>query len=170
VGASAAAYASDADLTDWVDSALQDIAFDIGLLHNRLEGESYAKIRTELQKAMIQDVGVYRHRDKLTKAKEKLDELKKRYKDVYIQDLGKVFNTDLIEALEVENLLELAGVIVEGALARKESRGAHTREEFPKRDDEKWMKHTVATKDEADIKLSYSEVSFTKYEPTERKY
>lgn len=170
VGASSAAYASTADLADWVDGALQEIAFDIGILHNRFEGESYAKIRTELQKEMITNVGVYRHKDKLTKAKTKVDELKARYKDVYIQDLGKVFNTDLIEALEVENLLELAEVIVDGALARQESRGAHTRDEFPKRDDEKWMKHTVATKSEAGIKLSYSDVSFTKYEPTERKY
>lgn len=170
VGRAAAAYASGADLADWVDSALQEIAYDIGILHNRLEGESYAKIRTELQKEMIKNVGVYRNEEKLKKARAKLDELKARYKDVYIQDLGKVFNTDLIEALEVENLLELAGVIVDGALARKESRGAHTREEFTKRDDENWMKHTVATKENAEVKLSYSEVSFTKYEPTERKY
>jgi succinate dehydrogenase / fumarate reductase flavoprotein subunit len=81
-----------------------------------------------------------------------------------------VFNTDLLEALEVGNLLDLAAAIVEGALAREECRGAHWRIDYPGRNDEKWMKHTVAGKTDEGLKLNYSDVSFTKYEPTERKY
>jgi succinate dehydrogenase/fumarate reductase flavoprotein subunit len=119
---------------------------------------------------MIQYVGVYRNKEKLETARRKLGELKEKYKNVCIQDLGKVFNTDLIEAIEVENLLDLADAIVEGAHARQESRGAHSRVDFPVRDDEKWMKHTVAYKNKESVKLDYSEVSVTKYEPTERKY
>ena len=119
---------------------------------------------------MTSHAGVYRDSEKLVKAKKMIAELKGRYESIYVQDKGKVFNTDLLEALEVGNLLELAAAIVEGALARKECRGAHWRIDHPGRDDEKWMKHTVATKTDEGFKLHYSDVSFTKYEPTERKY
>ncbi len=119
---------------------------------------------------MTSHAGVYRNSEKLEKAKKMIAELKERYENIYVQDKGKVFNTDLLEAIEVGNLLELATAIVEGALARKECRGAHWRIDHPGRDDEKWMKHTVATKTDEGIKLHYSDISFTKYEPTERKY
>ncbi len=170
VGAAAARYAREKKLQAWDEEALEDAAFDVGNLLNRTDGESYPKIRLELQVLMNRDVGVYREKAKLENAQEEVAKLKERYKKVAIQDKGKTFNTDLIEALEVGNLLSLAGVIVEGALAREECRGAHWRIDFPGRDDEKWMKHTVATKDGEGVRLDYSDVSFTKYEPTERKY
>lgn len=170
VGGAAAEYVKEADLEDWPHGALPDIAFDIARIFNRMEGESYSKIRKELQQLMNSHAGVYRNRAKLEEGREKIAELKTRYENVYVQDFGKIFNTDLLEALEVGNLLELSSVIVEGALAREESRGAHWRTDHPAREDKNWMKHTVATKSGSDIKLSYSKVSFTKYEPMERKY
>ncbi|MDT8318658.1 MAG: FAD-dependent oxidoreductase [bacterium] len=170
VGSSASKYAEDNGLEDWVDSALPDIAFDIAKILDRTEGESYPKIRSELQLMMNSHAGVYRNSEKLEVAKKIIEELKVRYENIYVQDKGKVFNTDLLEALEVGNLLELAAVIVKGALARKECRGAHWRIDYPGRNDEKWMKHTVASKTDKGLKLHYSDVSFTKYEPTERKY
>lgn len=170
VGSSASKYAEDNGLEDWVDGSLADIAFDIASILDRTEGESYPKIRNELQLMMNSHAGVYRNSEKLTKAKKIIEELKVRYENIYVQDKGKVFNTDLLEALEVGNLLDLAAAIVEGALAREECRGAHWRIDYPGRNDEKWMKHTVAGKTDEGLKLNYSDVSFTKYEPTERKY
>lgn len=170
VGASAARYAAENELADWVEDALKDSAFGVASILNRLEGEPYSGIRTDLQKMMNKYVGVYRDRKKLEKAAEQLKELRNRYKRVSIQDLGMVYNTDLVEATEVGNLLDLAEVIVTGALMREESRGAHFRTDFSKRDDDEWMKHTVAYKTKEGIKLEYHNVSVTKYEPTERKY
>ncbi|MBE9504834.1 MAG: FAD-binding protein [Proteobacteria bacterium] len=170
VGAAAAKFAEEAELADWSESALKDAAAEIASLLNRIEGEPYPKIRQDLQKMMIQYVGVYRDREKLETARVKVSELKARYENVSIQDLGDVFNTDLLGALEVGNLLDLAEAIVEGALNREESRGAHSRTDFTERDDENWMKHTMAYKAEEGVKLDYSNVTKTKYEPTIRKY
>lgn len=170
VGQSASEYVEKNALEDWLHGALPDIAFDIAKILDRPEGESYPAIRNELQLMMNSHAGVYRNSEKLEKAKVKISELKGRYENVYVQDKGKAFNTDLLEAIEVGNLLELASAIVEGALAREECRGAHWRIDHPGRDDEKWMKHTVASKTDEGLKLNYSDVSFTKYEPTERKY
>ncbi len=170
VGQSASEYVEKNALEDWLHGALPDIAFDIAKILDRTEGESYPAIRNELQLMMNSHAGVYRNSEKLEKAKVKIAELKGRYENVYVQDKGKAFNTDLLEAIEVGNLLELASAIVEGALAREECRGAHWRIDHPGRDDEKWMKHTVANKTDEGLKLNYSDVSFTKYEPTERKY
>lgn len=170
VGAAAARYAHETELPDWCDDALKDAAAEIAGLLNRIEGEPYPKIRQDLQQMMIKYVGVFRDQNKLETAREKITELKARYENVSIQDLGDVFNTDLMGALEVGNLLDLAEVIVEGALRRKESRGAHSRTDFTERDDKNWMKHTLAYKSREGMRLEYSQVTVTKYEPTVRKY
>ena len=102
---------------------------------------------------------------------EKLNELKERYKNISIQDKGTVFNTDLIEAIELENLLDTAEATVLSALNRTESRGAHMREDYPNRDDENWMKHSfIYKKDSAEPEIKYKPVVVTKYKPMERKY
>ncbi|MDH3972820.1 MAG: FAD-dependent oxidoreductase [Deltaproteobacteria bacterium] len=170
VGGAAAQFVKETELEDWPQGALPEIAFHIGRIFNRMEGESYSKIKRELQLLMNSHAGVYRNLEKLEQGREKIAGLKGRYENIYVQDFGKIFNTDLLEAVEVGNLLELSSVIIEGALAREESRGAHWRTDYPARDDKKWMKHTVAAMDGESIKLSYSDVSFTKYEPMERKY
>ena len=170
VGGAAAEYVKGTGLEEWSHGALPDMAFDIAKIFNRTDGESYPKIRRELQHMMNSQAGVYRSNEKLNEGREKIAELKERYEKIFVQDFGKIFNTDLLEAIEVGNLLELSEVIVDGALAREESRGAHWRTDHPARDDKKWMKHTVATRSDEGMKLSYSDVSFTRYEPMERKY
>ena len=170
VGMAAGNFAGKADLASWPEEALKDVSSEVARILNRLEGEPYPKIKYELQQIMNENVGVFRDKKRLGLAIEKITELKERYKKVSIQDLGDVFNTDLTEALEVGNLLDLAEIIAKGAYARDESRGAHSRTDFKKRDDINWMKHTTAKVGREGIKIGYSEVSVTKYEPTERKY
>ena len=102
-------------------------------------------------------------------------ELRERYQNVSIQDKGKRFNTDLLEAIELGNLLDLAEVMAVSALARKESRGGHYREDYPNRDDVNFMRHTMAYREVGDdgtesIRLDYKPVVQTRYQPMERKY
>jgi len=115
-------------------------------------------------------VGVFRYKEKLQEADQAIRQLKNRYQDVSIQDKGKVFNTELIAALELGSILDLAEVIVKGALGREESRGAHFRKDFPKRNDQEWLKHTLAYYREEGVHLEYSPVTLTKYPPKERTY
>ena len=114
--------------------------------------------------------GVYRNGKDLSEGLEKIRELKKRFADIYIQDSGHVYNNNMINALETENLLYLAEGLATAALTREESRGGHARTDFPVRDDEKWLKHTLITYTEDGPKLSYKPVTITKWLPVERKY
>lgn len=127
-------------------------------------------IRAELQKNMTNRCGVFRNKKDLSECMAIIKELQRRYEDIKIDDTGDRFNTELIEVLELGNMLEFSEVIVVGALAREESRGAHARVDFIKRDDEKWLKHTIAHKTENGVKLSYKPVTITRYQPVERKY
>ncbi len=140
-----------------------------GLLTRR-SGESVGTMRQELQQVMMDDVSVFRVREGLERARERVQALRRRYAQVAIQDRGHRFNTDLLEAIELGNLLDLALVTVEGALARAESRGAHCREDFPKRDDANWLKHTFATLSGDRVALAFKPVRITKLQPQERKY
>jgi succinate dehydrogenase / fumarate reductase flavoprotein subunit len=132
--------------------------------------ESTAALRAELQADMMDNCGVYRTEELLLKARKKIAELRERYKACAPQDKGKQFNTDLLECMELENLLDLADATVESAIARKESRGAHAREDFPKRDDQQFLKHTFAHRRNGSVGLDYRPVAITKFQPQERKY
>ena len=100
----------------------------------------------------------------------KIAEWKERYKNVKVQDTGRIFNTELLNAWELGNMIEIAEVVAACALNRKESRGGHSREDFPKRDDKEWLKHTLAWKKNGKIKIGYKPVTITKYKPKERVY
>jgi succinate dehydrogenase / fumarate reductase flavoprotein subunit len=140
-------------------------------LTDRPEGERAAAVRADLQASMDVKAGVYRTDALLEEMVTDLAALRERYDRVWVQDRSKGFNTDLLEAVELGFLLDLAETLVVSALARTESRGAHYREDFPKRDDANWMKHTLATRTaEGEVSLSYKPVTVTRYEPMERKY
>jgi succinate dehydrogenase / fumarate reductase flavoprotein subunit len=142
----------------------------IEALRSRASGESVAALRQALQQVMMDDVSVFRTREGLERARDRVQALRGRYARAAIQDRGHRFNTDLLEALELGNLLDLALVTVEGALARAESRGAHYREDFPKRDDAGWLKHTFATLHGDEVQLAFKPVRITQFQPQERKY
>jgi succinate dehydrogenase / fumarate reductase flavoprotein subunit len=120
---------------------------------------------------MQDDVGISRNGAGMTEALAKVRELKERYLRVGVMDTGRAFNTDLLEAWELGNLLDLAEVSTLGALNRTESRGAHMREDYEKRDDVNWLKHTLVTRaDDGTLSIDYKPVVITKFQPKERVY
>ncbi|MBN2767631.1 MAG: FAD-binding protein [Campylobacterales bacterium] len=133
--------------------------------------ESVAVIRAELQESMTTNAGVFRTADSLKKQQKVLEKLSKRYQNIRIADKSKIFNTELQEAIELGHMLDYSKFIVEGALARNESRGAHFREDYPKRDDKKFLKHTYAYMDkDGNIRQEYADVVLGKFEVQERTY
>ncbi|MBM3215944.1 FAD-dependent oxidoreductase [Candidatus Poribacteria bacterium] len=133
--------------------------------------ERLADIRTELKDVMMRKCGVFRTEKDLESLVGELAELRARYERAAIEDRSKRFNTELLEAIEMDHLLETSSIIVGGALARQESRGGHARKDFPKRDDVNWLKHTLAYRTEDGTpELRFKPVKITKYEPQERKY
>ncbi len=132
--------------------------------------ERAGRIREELQDAMTERAAVFRDAKPLADLRETLAELRERYGRLRLDDRGLRYNTELLEAIELGALLDLSQVLVEGALARRESRGAHYREDFPKRDDANWLKHTLAYLGPQGIDLKYKPVAITKFQPQERKY
>ena len=133
--------------------------------------ERIATIREEMQKAMEQGAGIYRTGDSLAAAAGKLRELQERFQDVAMTDHSHTFNTELVAALELAFMLDVAETIVQCALAREESRGAHQRIDFPKRDDEKYLAHSLIYRnDDGSFRLEYLPVTITRWPPAERVY
>ena len=134
------------------------------------DGELPAQMRLELGRMMHQNVGVFRNEEGLTKARRKLVELKERYTKVAAQDKGRVFNTNLLFILELGFMLDCAESIVVSALERKESRGAHTRLDFPDRDDDNWLKHVLVYHQPDEPRIDYIPVTITRWKPEVRTY
>jgi len=147
------------------------VVAELEALRERSSGERVAELRSTLQETMDADAQVFRTAETLTNALSVIRSLQERYANVTVQDKGRRFNTDLLEAIEVGFLIDVAEVVVVGALAREESRGGHFREDFPTRDDELFLRHTMAYRDaELGVRLDYKPVTVTRYPPMERKY
>jgi succinate dehydrogenase / fumarate reductase flavoprotein subunit len=157
-----------ADLPEAKVQAESDRIFQDLLQRNGNE-DLYA-IRDRLREIMDHDMGVYRTGEAMAAGLEKVKQLQRAFREIHIQDKGRIYNTNLFNALETENLLLLAEVMIVSALARKESRGGHARRDFPKRDDDNWLKHTLAFNTEDGPRLEYKPVTITKWKPVERKY
>ena len=139
--------------------------------------EKIAQLRKELQETMDKNAQVFRTEETLNEALAKISELRARYENISIQDQGKRFNTDLLEAVELGFLLDLAEVTVITCRERRESRGAHLREDYPDRNDKKFMVHSMAylqnkkdKKTGVNMKVDWKPVVITNYQPMERKY
>ncbi len=166
-----AGFAAEADLPPLPERPEGFVRDLLQAMLDREAGENAADIRSELQDAMFDLAFVVRSEGSLSKMQEVLGGLKERYTRVAVRDKGRMFNTDLMEAVEVGFLLDCAEALVVSALARTESRGAHYREDHPLRDDEHWLKHTLATRQaDGSIRLEYKDVKLGPYVPMERKY
>ena len=173
-GIAAAEYANGVSHTELPESPSTMVEDWMAQVLSEHGDERVADIRIELQASMDNNASVYRNEDSLKQALSDVHGFKERYARITVQDKGKRYNTDLLEAVELGFLLELAEITVVGALARKETRGGHAREDYQTRDDVNFMRHTMAYKDGegllADIRLDYKPVVQTRYEPMERKY
>jgi succinate dehydrogenase / fumarate reductase flavoprotein subunit len=169
-GAAAAAYALEAPRMHFPQEVFNEAEEKI---KKALAGEGrvrYAEIRNELRRTMLKNVGIFRVAAKMRSEIEKIRELKANYDHVVLEDKERSFNTELINFLELEFSLHLAEVVTASALAREESRGSHYRLDYPDRDDENWLKHTLAVYSDEGPRLSYKAVRITKFKPEKRKY
>jgi succinate dehydrogenase flavoprotein subunit len=149
----------------------RDAERELEQLLGRQEGERPWKIRDELGTSMLENFGVFREERKMANELEIIAGLRERYPNVVVEDKGEIFNTDLTQAIELGYLLDIAACMLQAGLARKESRGAHARpHDYPKRDDENFLKHSITRWVDGGPELSYKEVRMTKWEPEERKY
>jgi succinate dehydrogenase / fumarate reductase flavoprotein subunit len=142
----------------------------IARLKKREKGERAGRLREELRAVMMAECASFRTEAGLDQALTKIGELKERYDSVVLDNRGARFNTDLLETLELEGLLNLAEAIALCARTRKESRGAHYREDYPDRDDDTWLQHTLIQKTEGGPRIFYKPVTITRFEPKPRKY
>jgi succinate dehydrogenase / fumarate reductase flavoprotein subunit len=153
------------------ESVERDAERELRALLDRQTGERPWKIRDELGETMLENFGVFRREEKMQKQVEVIQELRERYRSVYVEDKGDVFNSDLTQAIELGNMLDTALCMVEAGIARKESRGAHSRPyDYPDRDDAHFMHHSITRWQDGAVQLSTAPVRVTKWEPQERKY
>jgi succinate dehydrogenase / fumarate reductase flavoprotein subunit len=171
-GRAAAEWALSHTTVEVPASAEADAERELRALLDVSAGERPWQIRNDLGASMFENFGVFRREEQMAAQLEILDELRERYeRGVVIEDKGEIFNNDLTQTIELGNMIDLAACMVQAGLARKESRGAHARPyDFPTRDDENFMKHSISRWVDGGPELSYKEVRVTKYEPMERKY
>jgi succinate dehydrogenase/fumarate reductase flavoprotein subunit len=170
-GAHAAEWALSNTTVTVPPSTVADAERDLKALLDRDEGERPWRIREELAESMHQNFGVFRREDQMLRQGEIVAGLRERYRQVVVEDKGTVFNNDLTQALELGFLLDLADCMVLAGLARKESRGAHARpHDYPERDDENFLKHTIVNLEDDRPSLDWRPVTLTKWQPQERTY
>jgi succinate dehydrogenase / fumarate reductase flavoprotein subunit len=170
-GAHAADWAMSHTTVEVPASVEADTERELKELLDREEGERPWAIRDELAQTMHENFGVFRRDEQMQEQGRIIEQLRERFERVVIEDKGSVFNSDLTQALELGFLLELADCMVVSGIARKESRGAHARPyDYPDRDDENYMRHTLVTWRDGRPELDWKPVTMTKWQPTERKY
>ncbi|MBI1793140.1 MAG: FAD-binding protein [Chloroflexi bacterium] len=169
-GIKAAEYANQVDFQELPGDAEAGARSQFDTLRNGSGKENAFDIATEMKKVMFDLVGIYRNEKDMRSAVEKVRGLQERFKQVRVTDTGRIFNTDLLNTWELGNMLEVAEVIAHCALNRKESRGGHSREDYPERDDQNWLKHTLAWKKDGNVSIGYKPVVITKYQPKKRVY
>jgi succinate dehydrogenase / fumarate reductase flavoprotein subunit len=169
-GMKAAEYARGAQFPILPDEPQGFVRQQLDAQSGKKGGKRAAELRRKMQKVMSEHVGVFRTEEGMRQAVQTIRELKEEFKEVRIDDQGKVFNTDLYETWEVGCMLDVAEVTAVAALERKESRGAHAREDYPKRSDEQWLKHSLAYLNTDGVTLKYKPVTITRYQPKERVY
>jgi succinate dehydrogenase / fumarate reductase, flavoprotein subunit len=169
-GLKAAEYANGVDFEKLPSDAESYARSQFDTLRNASGKENAFDIAREMKKVMFDDVGIYRTGAIMEGALDKVKELQDRYKHVRVTDTGKIFNTELLNGWELGNMLDVAELVAVCAMNRTESRGGHTREDYPERDDKNWLKHTLACKENGKIKIEYKPVVITKYQPKARVY
>jgi succinate dehydrogenase / fumarate reductase flavoprotein subunit len=176
-GIYAVEYAREADFIPVPENAISDVEKLLAIARNSTGTEKVAVLRKELQDTMDKNAQVYRTEDSLNEALDKIAELRTRYQNIQVQDRGKRFNTDMLEAIELGFLFDLSEVLVMTARERRESRGGHFREDYETRNDEKFMVHSMAykldktpVKPGEDIRVDWKPVTVTNYPAMERKY
>jgi succinate dehydrogenase / fumarate reductase flavoprotein subunit len=171
VGQTMANEVDDIELGAVSEEDAQTMIDEINWVMTNNGNESVPKLREELQQSMTENAGVFRTEELLTKQVQILKDLRARYQNIRIEDGSKIFNTDLQEAIELGHMLDYSMFIVEGALLRKESRGAHFREDFPTRNDDAFLKHTMAYMDkDGNLTTDFMDVTLGKFEVKERTY
>ncbi len=161
------------DRLPWIDppeAPERDAVERMRRIRENTKGEKAVNIRRELQQAMMDGCSVFRDEKGLKKVVQTLGELEQRARSLSIDNSGNRFNTDLIDALELLNMLSLAEAIAASALNRTESRGAHSRQDYPERDDEHWLKHTLVRKTDQGVSIGGKPVTITRFKPKPRTY
>ncbi|MBI5642213.1 MAG: FAD-binding protein [Deltaproteobacteria bacterium] len=169
-GSKAAEFCRSTGILPFPDSALKDAALDIACIVKRDGGESQAVIRDEMAQVMEDFCGIFRNRERLTSGLAKIKGLQERYGKLGLTDKSDYYNNEILFVLELGQMLSISEAILMGALQREESRGSHFRTDFPKRNDKEWLRHTLAYRENGELKLKYKDVKITRFQPEERKY
>ena len=169
-GLRAAEFAKGADFAKLSQDGEAGARSQFEALRNGSGKENAYDISNDMKNVMFTDVGIYRTGSGMENALDKLMELKDRYKHVKVSDTGKIFNTELLNAWELGNMLDVAEAVTVSALNRTESRGGHAREDYPERDDEHWLRHSLIVKKNGRLDISYKPVVITKFQPKARVY
>ncbi len=160
-------YVSSVDWSSEPDSSGESV---ISTLLNSDGGETIHELRGEMRRIMTSNVSIFRAEESLTDALSKIRQLRLRQKDIGLSHRGKVHNMEVREALELGNMLRVAEAVIVSALNREESRGAHSRTDYPDRDDENWLKHTLIQDINGVLEITYKPVTITRFQPKERRY